>query len=203
MRDPASICEFITPKKQGIQLGLIIPKWLHTKHRQPCLTRGLREGGLIAQGSTSFQWLSNNSSVLKSFLSLAILHFSCIWHKMSSTVTEIYSCLQTLLLFALTESPWASLILSVTGQSTVVNIHAAKRYTKRDRAVHETPNSPIHIFPLLLVVPSLGLKREFTLLLLGSCLTRLPTGACQWWWFAFARGHLSNGNTVKSPAHFT
>lgn len=181
----------------------MIPEWLHTKHRQPCLTRGLKEGGLIAQGSISFQWPSNNSSVLKSFLSLAILRFSCIWHKMPSTVTEIYSCLQTLLLFALTESPWASLILSVTGQSTVINIHAAERYTKRERVVHETPDSPIHVFRLFLVVLSLGLQREFSPLLLGSCLTRLPTGACQWWRFALARGHLSNGNAVKSPAHFT
>lgn len=78
---------------------------------------------------------------------------------MPSTVTEIYSCLQTLLLFALTESPWASLILSVTGQSTVINIHAAERYTERERVVPETPNSPVHVFQLLLVVPSLGLKR--------------------------------------------
>lgn len=159
MRDPTSICEFTTSKKWEIQSGLMKPKWLCTKHRQPCLTHGLKEGGHIAQGSTSFQWPSNNSSVLKSFLSLAILRFSCIWHKMPSTVTEIYSCLQTLLLFALTESPWASLILSVTGQSTVINIHAAERYSKMERVVHKTPNSPIHVFQLPLVVPSLTLKR--------------------------------------------
>lgn len=76
---------------------------------------------------------------------------------MPSTVTEIYSCLQTLLLFALTESPWASPILSVT--SIVINIHAAERYTKREGAVHDTSNSPIHIFQSLLVAPCLRLKR--------------------------------------------
>lgn len=71
-------------------------------------------------------------------------------------MTEIYSCLQTLLLFALTGFPWASLILCVTGQSIVVNIHADERYTKRERVVHETPDSPIHIFQLLWLRHLLG-----------------------------------------------
>lgn len=75
---------------------------------------------------------------------------------MPSTVTEIYSCLQTLLLFALAGFPWASLTLCVTGQSIVVNIHAAERYTKRERVVHETPDSPIHIFQLLWLRHLLG-----------------------------------------------
>lgn len=48
-----------------------------------------------------------------------------------------------LFLFALTESPWASLILPVTGQSTVINIHAPERYTKREKGMHDIPNSPI------------------------------------------------------------
>lgn len=192
VRIPTGICQFTISKKQGIQSGLVIPKWLHTKHRQPCLTHGLKERGLIAQDSASFQRPLNNSSVLKSLPSLAILCFSCVWHKMPSTVTEIYSCLQTLLLFPLTEYPWASLILSVTGQSTVINIHAAERYTKRERVVHETPNSPIHIFQLFLVVPS-----EVEKIIQSSAPWFLPTEVCPWWWFVLTHGHLSNGNTVK------
>lgn len=181
----------------------MICTWLHTKLGQPCLTHGLKKVGLIAQGFTSFQWPSNNSSVLKLLLFLAMLCFSCIWHKTPSTVSEIYSCSQTLLLFALTESPWASPILSVTGQSIVINIHACKRYNKRERGVQESPNRPIHVFSNCFWLYHLLDWNDNSIL----CSLLPAWEDCQQehigdWWFALAHGHLSNGNATISPAHF-
>lgn len=146
---------------------------------------------------------SNDSSVLKSFLSLAVLHFSCIWHKIPSTVTEVYSCLQMSLLFALTGFPWASLILSVAGQIVAINIRIAERCTKSEKECIRPLAAPSKCFEWFWLYHLSGWKRQFSLLFLGCCLTRLPTGACQRWWFALTRRYLSNRNAVKSPVHFT
>lgn len=193
VRIPTSICQFTISKKQGIQLGLAIPKWLRTKHRQPCLTHGLKEGGLTAQDSSAFRQPSNNSSVLKSLLSLTVLCFSCIWHKMPSTVTEIYSCLQTLLLFPLTEYPWASLILSVTGQKYSHKYSCCWKVYQEGKGSAWDPKQPHPHFPVVFGCTISEVEK----IIQSSAPWFLPTEVCPWWWFVLTHGHFSNGNAVK------